>query len=113
MCIHMAISKVLFVVGAVLLCAATTAAPFDCPTISVSCPDNKGPIEFSATMSPENPNLKLTFQWAVSRGEIKSGQGTSKITVDAERNGKSIGAWVEVSGLPSNCGNKASCFVSH
>ena len=110
---QLAISKVVFVLGAVFLCATTAATPTDCPKIYVTCPDYKGPIEFSATVSPENPDLKLTFQWTVSRGEIKSGQGTSKITVDAERNGKSIGASVEITGLPANCLNKASCWVLH
>ena len=106
-------SKVLCVLGAILLCATTAAAPADCPTISVTCPGYEGPIEFTATVSPENPNLKLTFQWTVSRGEIKSGQGTPKITVDAERNGKSFGASVEVIGLPANCSKTASCWISH
>jgi hypothetical protein len=110
---HRATSKVLVVFGTILLCATTSAAPVDCPTISVTCPDYKGPIEFSATVLPEKPDLKLNFQWTVSRGEIKSGQGTPKITVDAERNGKSIGASVEVIELPASCLNKASCWVSH
>jgi hypothetical protein len=109
----LAISKMLFVLGAVLLCATTAAAPADCPTISITCPSYEGPIEFTANVSPENPDLKLTFQWIVSRGEIKSGQGTSKITVDAERNGKSFGASVEVKGLPANCSKTASCWISH
>lgn len=85
----------------------------DCPTISVACPANRGPIEFTATVSPENPGLKVTFQWTVlSRGEITSGQGTSKIIVDAERNGNSLGASVEVLGLPNKCLKTASCWVS-
>ncbi|MFZ0751885.1 MAG: hypothetical protein WAM70_21175 [Pyrinomonadaceae bacterium] len=86
----------------------------DCPTITVACPADRGPIEFTATVSPENAGLKVTFQWTVlSRGEITSGQGTSKITLDAERNGNSLGASVEVLGLPAKCLNTASCWFSH
>ena len=106
-------SRVLFAAAVIVFCAGVAAAPSDCPTISVTCPDYKGPIEFSATVSPGNPDLKLTFQWTVTRGEIKSGQGTAKITVDAERNGKGLGASVEVIGVPANCANKASCYVTH
>ena len=110
---HLATSKVLLVFGTVLLCATTTAAPAECPKISITCPGYEGPIEFTATVSPENPDLKLTFQWTVSRGEIKSGQGTRKITVDAERNGESFGGSVKIIGLPADCLNTASCWISH
>ena len=105
--------KTLFAAAVIVFCAQAGAAPLDCPTITVACPDDGPTIQFSAKVSPENPELKLTYQWTLSRGEIKSGQGTSKITVDAERNGKSMGASVEVLGLPGNCANKASCYVSH
>jgi hypothetical protein len=89
------------------------ATPADCPTITVACPDEGPTIQFSATVTPENSDLKLTYQWTVTRGEIKSGQGTTKIAVDAERNGKGIGATVDVLGLPSKCGRNASCYVTH
>jgi hypothetical protein len=85
----------------------------DCPTITVACPAARGPIEFTATVSPDSAHLKVNFQWMVSRGKIASGQGTSKITVDAERKGESMGASLEVVGLPAKCLNTASCWVSH
>jgi len=106
-------SKLVLVGVAIVLCATTIAAPADCPTISVGCPDGGDTIQFTATVTPDNPELKLTYQGTVSRGEIESGQGTPKITVDAERNGKGIGATVKVLGLPANCANVASCYRTH
>jgi hypothetical protein len=106
-------SRVLFAAAVIVLCTHAGAAPSDCPTITVACSEDGPTIEFSATVSPENPNLKLTYKWTVSRGEIKSGQGTPKITVDAERNGKGLGATVEVLGLPMTCPNKAGCYRTH
>jgi hypothetical protein len=106
-------SKVIFIGVAIVLCATTIAAPADCPTISVACPADGDTLQFTATVTPANPDLKLTYQWTVSRGEIKSGQGTPQITVDAERNGKGLGATVEVSGLPAKCPNNASCYRTH
>jgi hypothetical protein len=106
------ISKLLTTVVALVLCT-TAAGSADCPTISVACPDGRDTIQFTATVSLDDPNSKLTYQWTVTRGEIKSGQGTSKITVAADRNGKGLGAAVEVLGLATNCANTASCHVSH
>ncbi len=107
-------SRVLVAVAVVILCVPAGAqGPAKCPTITVACPDGGETIQFTAKVSPENPALKLTYKWSVTRGEIKSGQGTPEITVDAERNGQGIGATVEVSGLPSKCANTVSCYVTH
>ena len=106
-------SRVLVAVAVVILCAPAGAGTAECPKITVACPDGGETIQFTAKVSPENPALKLTYKWSVTRGEIKSGQGTPEITVDAERNGQGIGATVEVSGFPSKCANNASCYVTH
>jgi hypothetical protein len=104
----------LLIAGALVIVGATMAtAPADCPTVSVACPEENATIQFTATVSSNNPDVKLTYQWSVSREVIISGQGTPKITVDAERNGKGIGATVEVLGLPTNCAKKASCYRTH
>lgn len=98
--------------GQIIRGAAGTT-PADCPTITVACADDGPTIQFSASVTPDNPDLKTTYQWTVTRGEIKSGQGTAKIAVNAKRNGKGIGATVEVLGLPSKCAKNASCYVTH
>jgi hypothetical protein len=106
-------SKLLLTLAVIILCGGADAAPVDCPTISVACSEDGPTIQFAATVSPESPELKLTYQWTVTRGEIKSGQGTRKITLVAERNGRAIGATVEVLELSTNCANKASCTLTH
>lgn len=59
-----------------------------CPTISVNsesevlCPGARA--IFTARGAGVDPNLKLTFHWTVSSGEIISGQGTTAIMVAAE-----------------------------
>jgi hypothetical protein len=106
-------SKVVLTVAAIILCVTAGAVPADCPKISVACPDDGDTIQFTATVSPDNPDLSLKYQWKVTRGEIKSGQGTPNITVEADRNGQGIGATVEVQGLPANCANAASCYRTH
>ena len=106
------LSKTLLLVTLVVVCVSVGAAP-DCPTVSVTCPSDRDALQFTATVSPDKPEIKLTYKWTVSRGEIKSGQGTPTITVEAERNGKGIGATVEVGGLPNNCPNQASCYITH
>jgi len=97
----------------IALAAAASAAPGECPTISVECPSGENEIVFSVKVTRENPDCKLTYQWTITRGEIKSGQGTAIIIVEAERDGSGIGASVEVLGLPSACANKASCYRTH
>jgi hypothetical protein len=92
---------------------AERSIPNECPTISVACPTEDGGIAFIARVKGEDPNAKLGYQWSITRGEIKSGQGTAKIIVKAERDGSGIGASVEVLGLPAECANKASCYITH
>jgi hypothetical protein len=62
----------------------TSAPTVECPTITVSCPDDMSPkiLTYSAHISALEPGKKLTYKWSISRGKIKSGQGTSSITVE-------------------------------
>ncbi len=84
-----------------------------CPRISVECPTELREISFSARVEGKDANVNLRYQWCITRGEIISGQGTAKIIVKTERDGSSLSASVEVLGLPAECGNTASCSISH
>lgn len=81
-----------------------------CPTSSVSCPsdvDVGSPITFTASVSGD---ASLTYNWSVSAGMIRSGQGTSSITVDtAGLSGQTVTATVELGGLDPSCSRTASC----
>ncbi len=87
-----------------------------CPVISIDCPDGKSlgdqQIVFKATV-PDMVREKITYRWKVSRGEIKEGQGTTSITVEAEKGLGSLTATLEVGGLPEDCHDTASCTMSH
>lgn len=94
--------------------AAESGMPKECPTISVDCPSpDDREIAFTLRVKGEDPNVKLRYQWSITKGEIKSGQGTAKIILKADRDGSGIGASVEVLGLPAECANKASCYITH
>jgi hypothetical protein len=56
-----------------------------CPTLKLTCPDqaNVGAsLVFEVQVSGGDPKVKPTFNWSVSNGSIKSGQGTAKVDVD-------------------------------
>jgi hypothetical protein len=55
----------------------------------------------------------ITYCWTISGGEIKSGQGTSTLTVRLpDLHKQTFTATVEVSGLSRECNNKVSCTVA-
>lgn len=60
---------------------------------------------FTANVEPEPDGV--SFNWAVSTGEIVKGQGTSGIEVSAPK-GSFITASVEVAGLAAGCPNVES-----
>lgn len=87
-----------------------------CPTVSVSCPavaESKQPIVFEAMVSGGYTDKKVTYTWSLTAGKIMSGQGTTKITVDASNLvGQSTTATVNASGYDPRCsGNVAVCSV--
>ncbi len=88
-----------------------------CPILSVSCPsavDSKQAITFVATVSGGDVDLKPTYTWSLTAGKIVSGQGTSKITIDASDvpRSQSITATVTLGGIHPSClGNSASCTI--
>ena len=98
---------------------APTAVP--CPTVAVSCPSEPvrpgaagPPISFTARVNGGDPTVKPTFNWAVSAGTIKSGQGTASITVDPTSlpPGSSLTATVDVGGYDRSCNTSASCSTA-
>jgi hypothetical protein len=87
-----------------------------CPTVQVSCMDTMvcgSSITFTAKVGNAPADAKLSYNWTVSAGTIKMGQGTPSITVDTtELAGISVEATVQVSGLPEACDGKATCATA-
>lgn len=100
----------------VLLCSISVFAQNEkspCPAIKViggGMVQVNEPMNFSANLGDEAKNLKIEYQWTVSRGEISGGQGTSSIIVDTTGvpGASNITATVKIKGLPENCANTAS-----
>jgi hypothetical protein len=82
-----------------------------CPTVSVSCDEGLSPDKpssYSATVRGGDPSVNPTYRWGVSAGRITGGQGTARISVDAEGS-NSLTVSVEVFGYPAACATSASC----
>jgi hypothetical protein len=97
-------------------CSDCMTVVIPCPVVAVACPsraDSKQSLVYEATVSGGYTELKTTYTWSVTAGKIISGQGTTKITVDASNlAGQSITATVTVGGYDPRCtGNTASCSV--
>jgi hypothetical protein len=89
----------------------------DCPTISVTCPDagrgGNTPIRFKASITGGKPNSEMPYNWSVSKGTIRQGQGTAVIEVDVTGVGlEGLTATVEVNGFDPNCNRVASCSMA-
>jgi PKD-like domain len=68
---------------------------------------------FTAEVGDAAAGAKLSYNWTVSAGTIKSGQGTSSISVDTTGlGGASLEATVQVAGLPEGCAGKAACATA-
>ena len=89
----------------------------ECPVVSVASPNfdsgKDEPLIFHVTVSGVEKERKLEYEWVVSRGEIKTGQGTPSITVEVAHNGASVGAKVKVKGLPDGCSGEAVNYITH
>ncbi|HJQ38285.1 MAG TPA: hypothetical protein VKB93_14205 [Thermoanaerobaculia bacterium] len=92
------------------------AAPASCPAVRVSCPDMVKAGEdltFTASVSGGAADVTPTYNWTVSAGSIKSGQGTSTIVVDTTgTGGQTITATVDVGGFARECSTSSSCTTS-
>lgn len=110
------IALVLFPLAAPLVFTDAARGTQQCPTVRVSCMDTAGcakSVTFSAEVSGSAADAKLSYNWTVSAGTIKSGQGTSSITVDTTGlAGISVKAAVQVTGLPETCAGRATCATA-
>ena len=107
--------KALIILVSILALAGYSFAQADenpgCPNLSIlgpSVPPKLGETG-TFTLHPEGAgkDLKLDYAWAISSGEITSGQGTSILTVRySDRN--PVTATVQVKGLPDGCPNSWS-----
>jgi len=106
----------LIAVLAVAMSASGQDAPASCPAVKVSCPDSVqdgSDLRFTANVSGGPSDITPTFNWAVSAGSIKSGQGTSTIVVDTTgAGGQTITATVDVGGFARECSTSSSCTAS-
>jgi hypothetical protein len=84
-----------------------------CPTIKVSCPDQVDAgkeMTFTANVSGGDSNVTPTYNWTVSAGSIRAGQGTSTITVDTTgAAGQWVTATVDIGGYSRECSTSDSC----
>lgn len=91
-------------------------APASCPVVKVSCPDSVqvgGDLTFTTNVSGGPAGITPTYNWTVSAGSIKSGQGTSTIAVDTTgTGGQTITATVDVGGFARECSTSNSCTAS-
>jgi len=91
-------------------------APASCPTVRVSCPDSAeagADLSFTVDVSDGPSEVTPTYNWSVSAGSIKSGQGTSTIAVDTTGTaGQTITATVDVGGFSRECATSSSCTAS-
>jgi hypothetical protein len=94
---------------------SSQASGRQCPVVIVQCPDDisKDTWTYTVHVRGAEPGQKLTYKWAVSCGEIESGQGTRSITVRRPEKTEGFSASVEVGGLPEGCDGKASCYTTH
>src|SRR5690348_6286479 len=96
--------------------ASAQEAALSCPTVNVSCPDSVEAGEeltFTAGVSDGDAHVDPTYNWTISAGTIRSGQGTSTIVVDTmDAGGMTITATVDVGGFDRACSTSQSCTTS-
>ena len=87
-----------------------------CHVPTVECPDTYNPnsdLVFHAYVGYPRDGYTIKYRWTVrwarglSRGRIKSGQGTDTLVVSARRG--IVTATVEITGAPKECPQTASC----
>jgi hypothetical protein len=84
-----------------------------CPIIIVTCPADGG-VKFQASVTGvDKLSSEISYNWTISLGTIKKGQGTAEIEVDLTGLDRPVlTATVEVKGLETNCNRLASCTTS-
>jgi hypothetical protein len=88
----------------------------DCPKMEMDYPDpfdEKAPLKFEVRVKGADPDKKLKYSWFVSKGSVKSGQGTASIIVEAKgADRQGLTATVVICGLPYECENEVSSTTS-
>jgi len=89
----------------------------DCPIISVTCPElgteGNTRVKFVANVSGGKPESEISYNWSVSKGKIKQGQGTAVVEIDFAGVGiEGLTASVEVKGFAPTCPRLASCTAA-
>lgn len=88
-----------------------------CPSLELTVPAQaviEGElVTLRASLAGKPASAKLTYIWAISSGEIVSGQGTNVIQIKTDNlGGDYVTATVEVKGLPAACAtSKAESFA--
>lgn len=87
----------------------------DCPKVWMACPTNSPSsklMKFTVSVTGGKRNGDLSYNWTVTKGKIKSGQGTTTIEVDLEgKDCQELTATVEIGGIDPNCPRAASCTM--
>lgn len=95
----------------IALCSGCDRPPPLCPDVSVSCPADLASraVTFEAIVKGGDPEMQPTFTWSITAGKIVSGQGESKLVVDAsDLGGRSITATVSLGGSHPACSRYTS-----
>lgn len=88
-------------IGSLLLAVLAQGAPAQaCPTATVSSAAGEKSIVFTANVGKAGG--KITYNWLITVGTIKKGQGTPAIEVAVDK-GQFVTASVEIGGLPKDC----------
>jgi hypothetical protein len=89
---------------------AQDAATSECPKVNIDCGYSPNDTwTYSVIIEGYDNKKELTYKWSVSQGKIKSGQGTSTITIDRPDIMKGITVTVFIGGLPEGCRSALSC----
>ena len=101
-----------YVVALIALCVLGQLASAQCPKMETSgtyTVMDGDVITFSVSVNAGDLRFSPKYDWTVSAGKLKSGQGTSVIKVDTTGSGgQTVTATVEIGGMPASCGNTAS-----
>src|SRR2546425_11482659 len=85
----------------------------DCPTVSVTCPESDDftkPMKFKAKVVGRKTHGAVSYNWSITKGTIRNGQGTPVIEVDLNgQDCEGLTATVEINGYDPNCPRVASC----
>ena len=101
-----------WVIALVVFCGLGQLASAQCPKIETSgtyTVMDGDLVTFSVSVNAGDLRFSPKYDWTVSAGKLKSGQGTSVIKVDTTgTGGQTVTATIEIGGMPASCTNTAS-----